>query len=198
VISDLWVGAAATLAGAALGGAISYILSRQQIRESRAQRAEEERRDERRRSVDRRFEAYANFMTHARRYRNAIRPYRYKSAPGMPVHEIDSLAFAADAASSLVFLVTESKPTHEACRGAVRAIRDTADVMHELESDPDGAPWRKLSEDMASALRKFQTAARAELHVGGVERQGPADRQPAEPHETSPLPESRGSRALPD
>ena len=72
VSSDLWFGALTTLAGAALGGASTYLVSRLQIRESRAQRVEAERWDRARRNVDRRFGAYANFLTEARGYRNAI------------------------------------------------------------------------------------------------------------------------------
>lgn len=57
--TDLWFGAATTLAGAALGGAISYLLCRQQITEARAQRLEGERWDRARRSAERRLDAYA-------------------------------------------------------------------------------------------------------------------------------------------
>jgi len=39
--SDVWVGAVATLVGAALGGAISFVLSRQQIKAARSQREAE-------------------------------------------------------------------------------------------------------------------------------------------------------------
>ena len=40
VDSALWVGAATGLAGTAVGGAITYLVSVQQIRENRAQRRE--------------------------------------------------------------------------------------------------------------------------------------------------------------
>ena len=56
VSSGLWVGAVTTLAGAVLGCAISFLLSRQQIIEARAQRKEEAERDRNRRSVERRFD----------------------------------------------------------------------------------------------------------------------------------------------
>lgn len=68
VNSDLWFGAATTLAGAALAGAISLALNRQQMRDARARRGEDEQRAKLRRSEDRRFTAYAEFATRARTY----------------------------------------------------------------------------------------------------------------------------------
>lgn len=170
VSSDLWFGAVTTLAGAALGGLISYLLSRQQIREARAQRGDTERWDRARRSEQRRFEVYADFLTHARQYRNAIRPSeRQESGPRLPLHEIDALARSADAAGSLVFLVNESLPTQQACSDVMRTIGTTVQALHDLGSDPGNVPWDKLGEDMALVLRNFQAAARAELHLTAVE-----------------------------
>lgn len=71
--SDLWVGAATTLAGAALAGLISLGVNRQQMRDARAQRAEDDQRAKDRRSDDRRFTAYVEFAARARSYRDAIR-----------------------------------------------------------------------------------------------------------------------------
>jgi hypothetical protein len=166
VNADIWVGAVTTLAGAILGGAISYLLSRQQIKEARIQRAEEAQRDQDRRSEERRFSTYSDFLTQARRYRSAIRPYRRGSAPGLAVHEIDAYAAAADAAGSLVFLVSQSLGTHEACRKVLRTIGETLTVIHELPTDLDAGPWEELNDVMADSLRKFQNAARAELGTG--------------------------------
>jgi hypothetical protein len=91
VDSALWIGAVTGLAGAAVGGAISYLVSVQQIREARAQRQEAERSAQARRSLDRRFAAYADFLTHARRFRNAIRPpHRPGAGMRVPVPEIDT------------------------------------------------------------------------------------------------------------
>lgn len=163
VNADIWVGAVTTLAGAIIGGAISYLLSRQQIREARTQRAEEARRDQDRRSEERRFSAYSDFLTQARRYRSAIRPYRRDSAPGLTVQEIDAHAAAADAAGSLVFLVSRSLGTREACRKVLRTIGETLTVIHELSTDLGAGPWKELNNDMAGSLREFQNAARAEL-----------------------------------
>ena len=64
-----------TLAGALLGGAMSFVLSRQQAREARLQRQEEDARERLRRSADRRFQAYADFLTGARSFRNAVEAY---------------------------------------------------------------------------------------------------------------------------
>jgi hypothetical protein len=165
--SDLWFGAVTTLAGAVLGGAISFLLSRQQLKDARAQRAEEALREKDRRSVDRRFDAYANFHTQARAYRSAIRPYREQSGPGIIIREIDLLAHSADAASSLVFLVQESRTTRKACAAVVRTIGHTLAVIHELDSNLDDVPWLELNDDMARVMREWEAAAREELGVGG-------------------------------
>ena len=200
VSSDLWFGALTTLAGAALGGASTYLVSRLQIRESRAQRAEAERWDRARRNVDRRFGAYANFLTDARGYRNAIRPYRPGSGPGMTIQEIDDAARAATAAGSLVFLVYDNRVTEAACRSVLRAIRDTAGVIHERAPDLDGVPWQQLNDDMARVLRDFEAAARTELEVTG---DGAGGRPPDRPEliqdrflarETPPPRRARGRR----
>lgn len=168
VNTDIWVGAVTTLAGGGLGGAISYLLSRQQIKEARAQRAEATLEDKKRRSLERRFSAYADFITQTRRYRNSIRPYRADSGPRSPVREIDTAATSADAAGSLVLLLTESPATEAACRDVLRTIGDTIGIVHESESDLDNIPWDELNSDMSRVLRAFQAAARAELEVGPV------------------------------
>jgi len=63
----------------------------------------------RRRSTDRRFDAYAGFFTHARSYRTALGPFAGESASKVPVQDMDALARAADSASSIVFIVLESE-----------------------------------------------------------------------------------------
>lgn len=159
-----------TLAGAALGGVISYLLSRQQIKEARSQRLETARQDDARRGLDRRFDAYANLVSHVRAYRNAIRPYSIGTIPGMSAVEIDALARSADAASALVFLVLQSPSTANACRAVMRTIGNTVEVFHQHRDDPTQAPWEELSENMSHALREFQDAARSELSVSLVDR----------------------------
>lgn len=99
--SGLWVGAVTTLAGAVLGGAISFLLSRQQIIEARAQRKDESESDRKRRSLERRFDAYSDFLRRARSYRNAVRESVITEAT---FPEADTLAQEADAAGSLITL----------------------------------------------------------------------------------------------
>ena len=101
VSSELWLGAPATLTGAALGGAISFVVSRQQINEARLQRVEEAERDRYRRSLDRRIDAYADFYTRARSFRNSIRPHGHHPVPRATVEEMGALARSAHAASSV-------------------------------------------------------------------------------------------------
>ena len=157
------------LAGAAVGGAISYLVSFQQIREARTQRLEGERSDQARRSLERRFAAYADFLTHARRFRNAIRPpHRPGSGLRIPIHEIDALARSADAAGSLVFLVSDSPQTEGACGAVMRTIGQVVGAIHERERDPGDVPWDELNEEIEQALRNFQATSKAELRSHGV------------------------------
>lgn len=109
--SDVWIGAVTTLAGAGLGGAISFLLNRQQMGEARRQRQEEDARERRRRSADRRFQAYADFLTRARSFRNGAEAYYLQSRRQPSLKEIDSLLQSANDASALVFLVVEDKAT---------------------------------------------------------------------------------------
>jgi hypothetical protein len=169
VSSDLWFGAVTTLAGAGLGGAISLVLNRQQMKDARTQRADEDLRIKQRRSADRRFDVYAAFFTPARSYRNALRPFAEKSAARPPVSDLDGLARAADSASSLVFLVLESEETYKACNAIVLAIMRTQDVLHADTNLADDL-WPELNNKMAQLLREFQVAVRGELGVGGVEQ----------------------------
>jgi hypothetical protein len=161
------VGAVTTLAGAVLGGAISFLLSRQQIIEARAQRAEEASLDRNRRSLERRFDAYADFLTRARSYRNAVRPATITAAA---VKDIDALAQAADAAGSLITLVAESTTTIEASHSLMHAISVAQDVIHDPSRDSREAHTPEAIDTLVLSLRQFQAAAREELDVGGVDR----------------------------
>jgi hypothetical protein len=175
VNTSLWFGALTTLAGAALGGAISYFLSRQQIREARAQRLEAERSERAHQSRERRLGIYADFLTHARNYRNAIRqPDHPESGPSVPLQEIGDLGRAADAAGSLVHLVSESRQTATACGAVMRTMGETSGVLHASGADMTGVPWKELNKKMSDVLRTFQTAARAELGIddASAERAG--------------------------
>jgi hypothetical protein len=166
VNTSLWFGALTTLAGAALGGVISYVLSRQQIKDARAQRLEAERSERARRSEDRRLDIYADFLTRARTYRNVIRkPGNPEAGPRLPLAAIADLARTADAAGSLVHLVSQSEATAAACGEVMRTIGETSGVLHAHEGDMSGVPWEEINGTMSRVLRAFQVAARAELRM---------------------------------
>lgn len=163
--ADLWVGSATTLAGAFLGGVISYVLSRQQIREARRQRQEEQRQQSKQNSRDRRFTCYSDFTTKARAYRNAVRSFSQGKSDQADVANMDKLAADADATSSLVFLVVESHVTYDACRSVLRAINSFQSFIRQ-GADPSYAA--DLEDSLAASLREFQAASRDELGVTGV------------------------------
>jgi hypothetical protein len=165
VSGDLWIGAAATLGGAALGGAISFVVSRQQLRDAREQRAEDAAREDRRRNADRRFAAYAEFNARVRQFRNALRPYGYQPVPRLSMDEISALARAAHDASSAVFLIAGNPRTVEACRKLVAAMSRAQGVIDDTGSAPSDKPWPELNETIASAVRSFEEAARDELEI---------------------------------
>lgn len=165
--SEVWVGAVTTLVGAALGGAISFALSRQQLNDARLQRKEQETNEKRRRSEDRRFQAYSEFLTRARSYRNSLESYYLHPDRGLDVKEIDSLLHSANDTSALVFLVVESEGTYEGCREVLRALWRAQRMVHQLEPTVADDPWPELDVLLGRATRGFQNAARAELGVEG-------------------------------
>lgn len=167
VASDVWVGAVTTLAGAVLGGAISFILSRQQIRDARLQREEEEVRQQRRRSADRRFQAYSEFLTRARSFRNALETYYLHPRHKPSVDEIDSILQSANDASALVFLVVESDNTYQGCRIVLQALERARNIIHGIEPSDTQDPWAELNVLLGRATREFQNSAREELGVSG-------------------------------
>jgi hypothetical protein len=170
VTSALWIGAATTLAGAALAGTIGLALNRQQMTEARKQRAEEDQRNRGRRSEERRFDAYANFATQARAYRDAIRAL--VDAPPSPalVERLDDLAQSANTASALVFLILESSATYDATRAAVMIIGRIQTALHSADTANSRLSWTDLNDKLAQLMREFQVAVRDELAVGGVDR----------------------------
>jgi hypothetical protein len=165
VSSDLWVGAITTLSGATLGGAISLVISRQQLKAAHAQRAEDAKQDQHRRSIERRFSAYADFLDKARSFRNALRPYGYQPVPLLATEDISALARSAHAASPLAFLVVESRRTRVALGELVTAMSDIQGVLDDDRSDPADKPWPDLNTRIKSTLDKFEDAARQELEV---------------------------------
>jgi hypothetical protein len=165
VSSELWVGAITTLSGATLGGAISLVISRQQLKAAHAQRAEDAEQDEHRRSIERRFSAYADFLDKARSFRNALRSYGSRPVPLLAPKDISALARSAHAASPLAFLVVESRRTRVALGELVTAMSDIQRILDDDRSDAVHKPWIILNEQIKLALDKFEDAARQELEV---------------------------------
>jgi hypothetical protein len=167
---DVWIGAVTTLAGAALGGLISFALSRQQINEARRQRVEQARLTREESSRERRLDCYAGFLSQARAYRNAVRSLGRRGSDVVATEQFDTLAAEADAASSQVFLLVESSDTYEACRSVVGAIGLSQKSLHAAESRSSASDAREINESVAASLRRFQVAARDELGVLGVDK----------------------------
>lgn len=170
VISDFWLGSATTLVGVALGGAVSLALSLLQIKAARAQRLEEHLQDQRKRSEDRRYDAYSAFLTKARSARNAVRKY-FLSANAKPsVGDIEELVSQANDTSALVFLLVETTRLYDACRDVLRALDTTESLVRDLSSGSEVSSWFDLSNLLGRTLREFQNSVREELAVAGVER----------------------------
>jgi hypothetical protein len=170
VISDVWLGSASTLVGVALGGAVSLALSRLQIKAARAQRLEEALLDQRRRSEERRYDAYSAFLTKARSARNAVRKY-FLSANAKPsVSDIEELVGQANDASALVFLLVETTRAYDASRDVLRALGKTEALVRNLTSEPEVSSWLDLNNLLGRTLREFQNSVREELAVAGEER----------------------------
>jgi hypothetical protein len=166
--ADIWLGAVTTLAGAGLGGVISLALNRQQMRDAREQRTEDDERLKNRRSEDRRFDAYTNFSTCLRSYRDSIRVLEDPSAGQVSVDEIDAFARSVNTASALAFFIVESQATYQACRAIIGAVLKVQTALHSM--DRSQALWTELNAEIAALVREFQVAARDELGVGGIDR----------------------------
>lgn len=165
--NDVWVGAIVTLVGAALGGAISFVLSRQQLNYARLQRKEEAAREQGRRSEDRRFQVYSEFLIQARSYRNAVQAYYLHSDNKPSIAELDSLLRAAQDASTLVFLVVESEGIYRGCRAVLGALRKARAIIHHIEPSSTNDPWAELNIEFGRAAHEFENAACNELELGG-------------------------------
>jgi hypothetical protein len=167
VDSGVWVGAVTTLVGVGLGGAVSFVLSRQQLKDARLQRKEQEEREERQRSFDRRFHVYSEFLTRARSYRNAVQAYYLRPDNKPSVQDIDTLDHAANDASSDVFLLVESEDTFEGCVAVLRAMWRTQTIIHQSEPSAADNPWPEINTALGRSTREFQNFARKELEVIG-------------------------------
>lgn len=131
--ADIWLGAVTTLAGAGLGGVISLAVNRQQMRDAREQRTEDDERLKNRRSEDRRFDAYTNFSTCLRSYRDSIRVLEDPSAGQVSIDEIDAFARSVNTASTLVFFIVESPATYQASRAIIGAVLKTQTALHNMD-----------------------------------------------------------------
>ena len=165
--SDVWVGAITTLTGAVAGGTISYVLSRQQLNDARLQRREEAKRELQRRSEERRFQAYSNYLTSAQSYRASVQAYYLHPDNRPTLTEIDILLRVATDASALVFLVTESEGTYRGSVAILEAVWKAQTTIHHIAPTPVGDPWTGLNNIFGQAIRDFQNAARVELGVKG-------------------------------
>jgi hypothetical protein len=161
----VWIGATTTLLGALLGGAISLVLSRQQIKASRAQQEADRASENYQRNVERRFQVYSDFLIRSRSLRNALEAYYLPSDQTPSMDTINDLLRSAQDTAALVFLVTESEEVYKACRDVLRALSSAQAVVHSLKKPAD--PWRKLNLDLGRTIRTFQVGARHELGVSG-------------------------------
>jgi hypothetical protein len=165
--TDLWLGAVTTLIGAALGGSISFIVSRQQIKSAWIQREADAAEERSRRSEDRRFTAYSEFITRARSSRNALRAYYQHSGSRPSIKALDAVLQAAQDSSTLVFLLVASEEAHEGCLAVVRSLGVAQDMLHGARPSGTDNPWTELNRLFGRSTRNFQNAVRTELGVSG-------------------------------
>ena len=120
-----------------------------------------------RRSEERRFQAYSEFLTGVRSCRNAVQAYYLQSDNGPSTEELDVVLQAANDASALVFLVAESEETYQGCVAALGALWKARVMIHELDASGAGGSWAELHADFGRSMREFQNAVRHELQVSG-------------------------------
>lgn len=167
--TSAWLASVIGLAGVMLGGLISFTVSHQQLREARSQRADEVSRERHRRSEDRRFKAYTDFIISHRSVQNALYFY-YSRADGKPsLGDIDALLQAGHNSSAMVFLVAETERTRKACIEVLRVLEHARDIISDEGNFSSGHPWSELNVTMGRSMREFQNAARTELDVNGPE-----------------------------
>jgi len=167
--SAVWLASATGLIGVALGGLVSLAVSRQQIREARALRADEAVQERYRRSVDRRFKAFSEFIIQHRAARGALLFY-YSQLDGKPgLSDINKALRSAHDSAAMVFLVLEAERTYKACRDVLRALDAAQSVVYENARRPSANPGDEINSALGRAMREFQNAARAELDVNGPE-----------------------------
>ena len=167
--TSVWLASVTGLVGVVLGGLVSLAVSRQQIREAHALRADEASQERYRRSVDRRFEAFSEFIIQHRAARGALLFY-YSQLEGKPsLSDISKIIRSARDSAAMTFLVLETERTYKACRGVLLALEQAQNAVYETAGDPSANPSREIQLVLGRAMREFQNAARAELEVGGPE-----------------------------
>jgi hypothetical protein len=167
--TSAWLASVIGLAGVMLGGLISFAVSHQQIQEARSQRADEASREQHRRSEDRRFKAYADFIISHRSVQNTLH-FLYSRATGEPnLNDIDALLQAGYNSSAMVFLVAETERTRNACIEVLRVLEHVRDAISDEGNFSGGDLWTTLNVTMGRSMREFENAARAELDVNGPE-----------------------------
>lgn len=128
--SAVWLASAAGLVGIALGGLVSLAVNRQQIREARALRADEASQERYRRSVDRRFKAFSEFIIQHRAARGALQFY-YSQLDGKPSpSDINKALRSARDSAAMVFLVQKRK---EPIRLAEACTAETTTILPVLQ-----------------------------------------------------------------
>ena len=177
--TSAWLAPVAGLVGVLLGGLVSFAVSYQQIREARSQRADEANQERQRRSEDRRFKAYADFIMSHRAVQNALHFYYTQAAVKPGLNDIDELLQAAYNSSAMVFLVAETERTSNACAGVLRILHRTQDLIHQNTGNPvDSGTGAELNVTLGRTMREFENATRAELGVSGPEWTWIERRQP--------------------
>ena len=145
-VTAVWVGALATLTGVLLGGLVSLGLSRQQIRAARQQMQERAIQEETQRTIERRLQAYSDFLGRTRSFRNVVRSYCNSTTNRPTLAEIEERLQAANDASALVFLLVQSTDTYDACRTLLRAMGTTQGVLNKVHSAAASTSWPELKE----------------------------------------------------
>jgi hypothetical protein len=135
------------------------------LKAARDQRAEDAEQDKRRRSIERRLSAYADFLDKARSFRNALRPYGNQPVPLLTPKDISALARSAHAASPLAFLVVESRRTRAALGELMKTISGIQRVLDDDRSAAADKPWVDINNRIKPALDEFEDAARQELEI---------------------------------
>jgi hypothetical protein len=118
---------------------------------------------------ERKAAAYADFITHARSYRNALRAFGESTNSKPAPADMNSLAVAANNAATLVFIVLESQQTYDTCRAIIRAINASQVTLSKTSNTLSRSQATKLNSYVAQLLRDFQVAARNELDVRGID-----------------------------